>query len=295
MSLDDGGRQLAGQVLDAGGRGEEARVAQLIAPLDESQLRSLVGVLAQQVDQAMPAPPPSGPATVCEKAVEASAQAFGTTPEAIVSSSRTSTVSDARAVAMTVARRAGLKLPAIAAQFHKDHSSVIDAVRRTEARPHLAKAADHIAGQFADWQRTRLPRAPELPEASTAPLDQVVAAAAKALGAKPEAVFGRDQSQPSADARAVAMAAALRNGMSLTRIAETFSRDHTTVLGATRRVANTPPLERIADQLTARMPTTPADAATNGEPSIEPAARLGRVQQEKSPPRSEHADLRIAR
>ena len=49
MDLDQGGRQLAGLILDAAGRGEHDQVADLIAPLDADQLRSLVTVLAVQV------------------------------------------------------------------------------------------------------------------------------------------------------------------------------------------------------------------------------------------------------
>ena len=57
MDLDQGGRQLAGLVLDAAGRGRHDQVADLIAQLDADQLRSLVSVLAVQVDQTMPSAP----------------------------------------------------------------------------------------------------------------------------------------------------------------------------------------------------------------------------------------------
>jgi len=109
-SLDEGGRQLAGHILNAAARGDNASIAQLIDPLDVDQLRSLVTVLAAQVDQTMPETEATGPAAVCALAVCAAAEAFGTTPEAILSSERTQNVSDARAVAMTVAREAGLSL-----------------------------------------------------------------------------------------------------------------------------------------------------------------------------------------
>ena len=39
MDLDQGGRHLAGLVLDAAGRGHHDQVADLIAPLDVDQLR----------------------------------------------------------------------------------------------------------------------------------------------------------------------------------------------------------------------------------------------------------------
>ena len=71
MDLDQGGRLLAGLVLHAAGRGEHDQVADLIAPLDADQLRSLVTVLAVEVDQTMPAAPATGPAAVCELAINA--------------------------------------------------------------------------------------------------------------------------------------------------------------------------------------------------------------------------------
>ncbi|CAI9418298.1 hypothetical protein [Nocardioides sp. T2.26MG-1] len=114
MNLDQGGRQLAGLILDAAGRGQHDQVADLVAPLDADQLRSLVAVLAVQVDQTLPAAPATGPAAVCELAINAAAPMFGTTPEAILSAERSRPVSDARAVAMTAAREVGLSLPAIA-------------------------------------------------------------------------------------------------------------------------------------------------------------------------------------
>ncbi|MEZ0580161.1 helix-turn-helix domain-containing protein [Nocardioides sp. MH1] len=135
MDLDQGGRQLAGLILDAAGRGQHDQVADLIAPLDAEQLRSLVTVLIVQVDQSMPVASTTGPAGVCELAINAAAPMFGTTPEAILSAERSRPISDARAVAMTAARETGLSLPAIAEHFNKDHGSVIHAVRRTAERP----------------------------------------------------------------------------------------------------------------------------------------------------------------
>ena len=143
MDIDQGGRQLAGLILDAAGRGQHDQVADLIAPLDADQLRSLVTVLAVQVDQTMPAAPASRPAAVCEQAINAAAPMFDTTPEAILSAERSRPVSDARAVAMTAAREVGLSLPAIAEHFNKDHGSV--AVRRTADRPRLADAAARVS------------------------------------------------------------------------------------------------------------------------------------------------------
>ena len=158
MDLDQGGRQLAGLVLDAAGRGDQDHVNDLIAPLDADQLRSLVTVLAVQVDQSMPASSgATGPAAVCELAINATAPMFGTTSEAILSAARSRPVSDARAVAMTVAREAGLSLPAIAEHFNKDHGSVIHAVRRTADRPRLADAAARLSEHVNSRYTARLP------------------------------------------------------------------------------------------------------------------------------------------
>ena len=63
MDLDQGGRQLARLILDAADRGQHDQVADLVAPLDADQLRSLVAVLAVHVDQTLPAAPATGPAT----------------------------------------------------------------------------------------------------------------------------------------------------------------------------------------------------------------------------------------
>ena len=73
MDLDQGGRQLAGRILDAAGRGQHGQVTDLIAPLDAAQLRSLVTVLAVQVDQTMSSTSAIGPAAVCELAINAAA------------------------------------------------------------------------------------------------------------------------------------------------------------------------------------------------------------------------------
>ncbi|GAA3519401.1 hypothetical protein [Nocardioides daeguensis] len=133
MDLDQGGRQRAGLILDAAGRGEHDRVADLIAPPDAEQLRSLVTVLAVQVDQSVPASSATGPATVCELAIKAAAPMFGTTPEAIRS----------------------------AEHFNKDHGSVIHAVRCTAERPRLADAAARVSEHVNSRYTARLPRSEE--------------------------------------------------------------------------------------------------------------------------------------
>ena len=310
MDLDQGGRRLAGLVLDAAGRGEHDQVDDLIAPLDADQLRSLVTVLAVQVDQSLPAPSgATGPAAVCELAINASAPMFGTTPEAILSTERSRPVSDARAVAMTAAREAGLSLPAIAEHFNKDHGSVIHAVRRTAERPRLADAAARVSEHINSRYTTRLPRpmttvAPlhEQPPASTfepdGPVGHAVAAAAAAFGTTPEVLLGADRTRAAADARAVAMTAARMHGHSLPTIARRFDRDHTTVLHATRRIEMTPPLRDLATKISAGLPDDPAASrpdvdehiAENGYHS--PGAR---EQQRAVPAGVERAQLRVAR
>ena len=214
MDLDQGGQHLAGLVLDAAGRGHHDQVAYLIAPLDVDQLRSLVTVLAVQVDQTTPASSgATGPDAVCELAINAAAPMFGTTPEAILSAERSRPVSDARAVAMTVARQAGLTLPSIAAGFNKDHGSVIHAVRRTAERPRLADAAARVSEHVNIRYTARLPRPSDeatvvslhaQPPASSfepdGPVEQAVVAAAAAFGTTPEVLLGPDRTRAAADA-----------------------------------------------------------------------------------------------
>ena len=281
---DQGGRRLAGRILDAAGRGHHDQVADLIAPLDAAQLRSLVTVLAIQVDQTMPKAPATGPAAVCELAINASAPMFGTTPEAILSAERSRPVSDARAVAMTAARQAGLSLPAIAEQFDKDHGSVLHAVRRTAERPRLAAAAAKVSEHVNSRYAVMLPRGGEdtnvvalhqEPPASTfephGPVEHAVAAAAKAFDTTPEILLSADRTRAAADGRAVAMTAARMHGHSLPTIARHFERDHTTVLHATRRIEKTPPLRELAEKIAADLPREDAGTGTWGRVDVDPA------------------------
>jgi hypothetical protein len=307
MDLDQGGRQLAGLVLDAAGRGQNDQVADLIAPLDADQLRSLVTVLAVQVDQTMPAAPATGPAAVCELAINAAAPMFGTTPEAILSAERSRPVSDARAVAMTAAREVGLSLPAIAEHFNKDHGSVIHAVRRTAERPRLADAAARVSEHVNDRYTARLPR-PEAtvvslhqdPPASTfepdGPVEHAVVAAAEAFDTTPEVLLGTDRSRAAADARSVAMMAARIHGHSLPTIARHFDRDH-----ATRRIEKTPPLRDLAAKIAGELPEEPAGAGTSGAEVVEQIPEPGyrspgaRAQERAVPVAGERLQLRVAR
>ena len=310
MDLDQGGRQLAGLILDAAGRGQHDQVADLIAPLDAEQLRSLVTVLAVQVDQSVPASSATGPAAVCELAINAAAPMFGTTPEAILSAERSRPVSDARAVAMTAARETGLSLPAIAEHFNKDHGSVIHAVRRTAERPRLADAAARVSEHVNIRYTARLPRAEEIavnvrqPPAATfqpdGPVEHAVVAAAAAFYTTPEVLLGADRSRAAADARAVAMTAARIHGHSLPTIARHFDRDHTTVLQATRRIEKTPPLRDLAARIAEDRPQ-PANTSAGRRDVDEPAPEASysspglREQKRAIPGAGDRPQLRVAR
>lgn len=282
-SLDEGGRLLATTVLAAAGRGDRTAIAELTAPLDVDQLRSLVATLAVQVDQVMPAESASGPAAVCELAINAAAPLFGVTPEDIRSPQRSRPISDARAVAMTAARENGLSLPAIAEEFGKDHGSVIHAVRRTQQRPRLADAAARVTQHVNDRYTERLPRPQEpaaaVPESSFEPHDMVdhaVVAAAQPFATTPETLIGADRTRAAADARGVAMTAARMRGQSLPQIARHFDRDHTTVLHATRRIEKTPPLRDLAAKIASELAE---------EPTVEPAeaGKTTRARAEQDP------------
>jgi hypothetical protein len=310
MDLDQGGRQLAGLILDAAGRGQHDQVADLIAPLDAEQLRSLVTVLAVQVDQSVPVSSATGPAAVCELAINAAAPMFGTTPQAILSAERSRPVSDARAVAMTAARETGLSLPAIAEHFNKDHGSVIHAVRRTAERPRLADAAARVSEHVNSHYTACLPHAEEnvvnlhqQPPASTfepdGPVEHAVVAAAAAFHTTPEVLLGADRSRVSADARAVAMTAARLRGHSLPTIARHFDRDHTTVLQATRRIEKTPPLRDLAAKIATDLPEQPAGAGRLvGDDQVFKSGYHSpglREQQRAIPVAGERSQLRVAR
>ena len=307
MDLDQGGRQLAGLILDAASNGEHDQVAELIAPLDAEQLRSLVTVLAVQVDQSAPTSSATGPAAGCELAINAAAPMFGTTAEAIRSAERSRPVSDARAVAMTAAREVGLSLPVIAEHFDKDHGSVIHAVRRTAERPRLADAAARITAHVNDRYTAQLPRPeatvvplhpPASPFEPDGPVEHAVVAAAQAFGTTPEVLLGADRSRAAADARAVAMTAARIHGHSLPAIARHFDRDHTTVLSATRRIEKTPPLRDLAAKIAADLPEQPGSSIGDVVEHVpEPGHRSPglREQQRAVPVAAERPQLRVAR
>jgi len=259
MEIDHkGGQPLARRVLAAAGRGDQETVATLIAPLGVDQLRSLVTVLATEVDQVAVGLDSSGPRVVCGIAVAAAARAFDTSPEAILGPERTRTVSEARAVAMTAAREAGgLTLTVIAEHFNKDHSSVLAAVRRTHQNPRLNEVAERVEAHVHERYTRAL---------STEALEHAGRAAARAFGTEPAALMGSDLPRAASDARAVAMTAARLSGHSLTGIAGHFGCDHSTVLHAVRRIENTPPLRVVATQIAGAL-------AADGRPTFDPATR----------------------
>lgn len=172
---------------------------------------------------------------------------------------------------MTAARENGLSLPAIAAEFGKDHGSVIHAVRRTQQRPRLADAAARVTQHVNDRYTERLPHpaaaaAAAVPESTFEPhdlVDHAVVAAAQAFATTPETLIGVDRTRAAADARGVAMTAARMRGQSLPQIARHFDRDHTTVLHATRRIEKTPPLRDLAARIAGELTEERADIGKN--------------------------------
>ncbi|GAW48015.1 MULTISPECIES: helix-turn-helix domain-containing protein [unclassified Nocardioides] len=119
--------------------------------MNTAQLRELAIALATQVNAAESATgevADVGPDGVCALAVATAAQAFGTTRAAVLSADRHRAVTDARAVAMTAARRGGLTLPAIASYFGKDHTSVMYAQNKVANNPRLNAVCTPIVNQL---------------------------------------------------------------------------------------------------------------------------------------------------
>ena len=109
--------------------------------------------------------PDAGPDVSCCVAVTAAAQSRGTTSDAVLSADRHRAVTDARAVAMTAARRGGVILPAIAAHFGKDHTTVMYAQRKVASNPRLNAVCTCVGDQLEDHyalpMSTRTPGARE--------------------------------------------------------------------------------------------------------------------------------------
>lgn len=106
----------------------QSAVERTLDQMSAEQLRSLAIALATQVNAVETATgevADVGPDGNCAIEIATAAQSFGTTRDAVLSADRHREVTDARAVAMTAARRGGLTLAAIAAYFGKDHTSVM--------------------------------------------------------------------------------------------------------------------------------------------------------------------------
>lgn len=119
--------------------------------MNAEQLRSLAIALATQVNASENATgevADVGPDGICAIAIATAAQSFGTTRDAVLSADRHRAVTDARAVAMTAARGGGLSLPAIAAYFGKDHTSVMYAQNKVANNPRLNAVCSRIVDQL---------------------------------------------------------------------------------------------------------------------------------------------------
>lgn len=131
----------------------QSAVERTLDQMNADQLRTLAIALATQVNAAENANgevADVGPDGVCAIAIASAAQSFGTTRDAVLSADRHRAVTDARAVAMTAARRGGLTLPAIAAAFGKDHTSVIYAQNKVANNPRLNAVCTRIVDQLEE-------------------------------------------------------------------------------------------------------------------------------------------------
>lgn len=131
----------------------QSAVERTLDHMNAEQLRSLAIALATQVNAAENATgevADVGPDGICAIAIATAAQSFGTTRDAVLSADRHRAVTDARAVAMTAARRGGLTLPAIATYFGKDHTSVMYAQNKVANNPRLNAVCARIVDQLDD-------------------------------------------------------------------------------------------------------------------------------------------------
>ena len=137
--------------------GDQVAVSHTLEQMGAEQVRSLAIALATQINAAESASgevsdvvSDAGPDGICTIAVAAAAQAFGTTGDATLSADRHRAVTDARAVAMTAARRGGMTLTSIAAFFGKDHTSVMYAQSKVANNPRLNAVCTRIVDQLED-------------------------------------------------------------------------------------------------------------------------------------------------
>jgi len=137
--------------------------------MNAEQLRSLAIALATEVNAAENATgevADVGPDGVCAIAIATAAQSFGTTRDAVLSADRHRAVTDARAVAMTAARRGGMTLPAIASYFGKDHTSVMYAQNKVANNPRLNAVCTRIVDQLEEHYATPTSIPAEDPDAA---------------------------------------------------------------------------------------------------------------------------------
>lgn len=111
----------------------------------------------------------------------------------------------------------------------------------------------------------------EVPHAGPAGICAIaVTTAAQSFGTTRDAVLGADRHRAVTDARAVAMTASRRGGITLPAVAKYFGKHHGSVMYAQNKVANNPRLNavcaRIVDQLEERyaLPTEGSLAAGSG-------------------------------
>ena len=131
----------------------QSAVERTLEEMSADQLQTLAIALATQVNATESANgevADVGPDGVCAIALASAAQSFGTTRDAVLSADRHRAVTDARAVAMTAARRGGLTLPAIARFFGKDHTSVMYAQNKVANNPRLNAVCTRIVDQLEE-------------------------------------------------------------------------------------------------------------------------------------------------
>lgn len=159
----------------------QSAVERTLDQMNAEQLRSLAIALATHVNAAENATgevADVGPDGICAIAIATAAQSFGTTRDAVLSADRHRAVTDARAVAMTAARRGGLTLPAIATYFGKDHTSVMYAQNKVANNPRLNAVCARIVDQLDDHyaQPTSIPAEdPAAPESGRSTTLQLAA------------------------------------------------------------------------------------------------------------------------
>ncbi|MEP9385528.1 helix-turn-helix domain-containing protein [Nocardioides cheoyonin] len=135
----------------------QSAISYTLEQMSADQLRALAVALATQVNAAETAAgevADVGPEGVCSIAVAAAAQAFGTTRDAVIGADRHRAVTDARAVAMTAARRGGLTTTAIASFFGKDHTTVMYNLTKVANNPRLEAVCTRIVDQLEDHYAT---------------------------------------------------------------------------------------------------------------------------------------------